>query len=121
VYEHRESDALERACEVLGVRVWKEGGEGKRSEGELRREIALRRMFGVRAIEGAAVVRRKGTEVYMFPHDIWHVIGEYLETLSILKLEKTCRAMYLKYNKKCTDCEQGTLSLGSKCTNFWRR
>ena len=54
MFEHRESDALERACEVLGVRVWKEGGEGKREEGALRREIALRRMFGVRAIEGAA-------------------------------------------------------------------
>ena len=50
-------------------------------------------------------MRRKGTEVYMFPHDIWHVVGEYMQTLSILKLEKTCRAMYLKYNKKCIDCK----------------
>ena len=64
-----------------------------------------------RAIEGPAEISGNSHPSGRLPGDVWHVIGGYLETLSILKLEKTCKSMYVKYNKKCLDCDQATLTL----------
>ena len=101
------------------MKVWR--GVERRDDNELRREIELRRMMGVRALEGAAEIKGKGKVTDRLPHDVWHVIGEYMETLSVIKLEKTCKSIYVKYNKKCVDCDQETLTLSPKCTNYWRR
>jgi len=58
-------------------------------------------MFGRRNTEGPVIIKGVNSGENAFPRDIWHVIGEYLETLSIIKLEKTCRGMYKEYNKEC--------------------
>lgn len=120
VYEHRESEALESACEILGVTIYSKRGE-RRADKDLKREVELRRMMGVRALEGPVEMGKAKYQNRAFPDDIWHVIIEYIETLGVLKLEKTCKTFYIKFNKQCKDCEQETLTLSPDCTNFWRR
>jgi hypothetical protein len=57
----------------------------------MKRLIELKRLFKGKRILGPVKLKGNCERVYRFPHDIWWIISQYLETYSLIKLEKTCK------------------------------
>ena len=70
-----------------------------RTDDDMKRLIELKRLFKGKGILEPVKLKGHCERVYRFPHDIWWIIGQYLETYSLIKLEKTCKAFYKKYNE----------------------
>lgn len=109
---------MDAAREMLGIAEVKANGE-MMSQEEVKRLVEIKRLLPKRTLKP---LRKSGeTMVYTFPHDIWHVVCGYLETLSLLKIEKTCKALYYKFNKPCSLCDNNMMLLDHQCASPWRR
>ncbi|CDW76712.1 UNKNOWN [Stylonychia lemnae] len=112
----KEKDMVNKYADLLGL---DEDIDAQSTPLDLKlRIVALKRKFPNKILKP---LKPRRTQVYAFPHDIWFMVVEYLETLSVLKLEKTCMSLYLIFNQVCDVCDNKTMTLNSKCKHFWRK
>jgi|LauGreDrversion4_2_1035121.scaffolds.fasta_scaffold554013_1 hypothetical protein len=97
---------IDNAEDILGVPKVKANGDPL-SKSERENLIEKRRILQKIRLEPVKL-KDKGI-AFTFPFDIWGIITSYTECLSSLKLEKTCRSLYLVYNRKCLACDHSVL------------
>jgi hypothetical protein len=93
---------LREAGELLGIPAIKKDGSVT-SKVEVKRVIEIKRRMQEDGapLERPSKVRTGSSDMYTFPADIWTIIIGYAETYSLLKLEKTSRALYNDINRNC--------------------
>lgn len=111
----RECDLIDSASDLLGIPSSSLG----LSIEENKRIIDLRRKFSKRQLTPMDL-SEKDQPTYRFPFDIWYFLIKYFDTLSLLKIEKTCKSLYQLANKNCNHCCPQTLTLSQKCQSIWR-
>lgn len=112
----KEKDILDNYGDFLGI---DDEDVGSTTMDEKLRIVALKRKFNNKILKPLKF-REGGFRMYTFPYDIWHVISKYLETLSVLKLEKACIGLYHLFNEQCNKCDSKSLRLHEDCNHTWR-
>jgi len=97
---------IDNAEDVLGVPKTRANGVALT---QIEREALVEKRRLLRKTRVESVVLKGPGKAYAFPHDIWHMITSYTDALSSLKLEKTCRDLYTRFNKKCQTCDDSVL------------
>lgn len=88
---------IDRYAEELGL-----DPQAETEAAERRRIIGLKRRFPEGVLQP---LRARQSPVQGLPFDIWYTVGQYLEALSALKLEKSCMGLYLMFNRQCEECD----------------
>ena len=59
-------------------------------------------------------------EFPILPYELWMIIISYVPIDALLRLEKTCRALYFILNLNCKQCNHKTFTLNNDCQSNWR-
>ena len=65
-------------------------------------------------------VELEDVEFPVLPYDLWLIIIDYVPFVSLIRLEKTCQAMYIMINQFCKECNVKSLTLSAECKSSWR-